>query len=103
VLEGDNACLFAFGQTGSGKTHSIIGSGGGTSVLSGCLPQACSELFRNISRLEEDASNLDVPMSFQVRVSFIEIYLEKAYDLLAGVGKVDQFFFISFFFFQALI
>jgi len=29
VIEGTNACIFAFGSTGAGKTHSMLGPEGG--------------------------------------------------------------------------
>jgi hypothetical protein len=48
------ALCFAFGQTGAGKTYSMVGEEGGRSPLSqgGIIPQAASELFRKIAKLE---------------------------------------------------
>uniref|UniRef100_A0A0G4HP77 Kinesin motor domain-containing protein n=1 Tax=Chromera velia CCMP2878 TaxID=1169474 RepID=A0A0G4HP77_9ALVE len=42
VLEGYNACLFAYGQTGAGKSYTITGYG----EEKGLLPLVCTELFQ---------------------------------------------------------
>jgi len=78
VIEGANACMFAFGQTGAGKTYTMIGPDGGRSEQSGSLPQAASSLLRKISRLEEGPS----APAFEVRLTFVEVFLNAAYDLL---------------------
>ena len=66
VLEGVNACVFAYGNTGAGKTFSMIGPGGGRSGGGGAqrrreegiLPRVAAELFRRIARTEAEADAL---------------------------------------------
>ena len=64
VLEGVNACVFAFGNTGAGKTFSMIGpeggrlSGGMRRKDEGVLPRVAAELFRRIARMEAEADAL---------------------------------------------
>ena len=74
---GYNATLFAYGQTGSGKTYTLTG---GTTTYEdrGIVPRALSMIFRTIEKIwtEEDAK-------FTVEVSYVEIYMEQGYDLLA--------------------
>ena len=41
VLEGYNACVFAYGATGGGKTHTMVGH----SHDPGCMVRALNELF----------------------------------------------------------
>ena len=57
VIEGTNACIFAFGSTGAGKTHSMLGPEGGRrqAKQDGILPRAAAELFRRIARSEAEA------------------------------------------------
>ncbi|RUS86561.1 hypothetical protein EGW08_005700 [Elysia chlorotica] len=70
AFEGYNVCVFAYGQTGSGKTHTMMGS----QEDSGLIPRFCNALF---SRLSENSS-----ASYQVKVSYLEIYNERVRDLL---------------------
>ncbi|GMH83339.1 hypothetical protein TrST_g4350 [Triparma strigata] len=94
VLNGYNSCLFVYGQTGSGKTHTMMGSGGivGSEEESsdeeeegqppkdpdkyGLTPLIISDLFDGFSKAPES-------VTFTVRVSFVEVYLERVKDLLA--------------------
>ncbi|GFN97153.1 kinesin-like protein kif16b [Plakobranchus ocellatus] len=70
AFEGYNVCVFAYGQTGSGKTHTMMGS----QEDPGLIPRFCNALF---SRLTENSS-----ASYQVKVSYLEIYNERVRDLL---------------------
>mmetsp|Transcript_3695 Transcript_3695/g.9396 ORF Transcript_3695/g.9396 Transcript_3695/m.9396 type:complete len:1002 (+) Transcript_3695:77-3082(+) len=89
VLEGTNACIFAFGATGAGKTYSMLGPEGGRKQDSqtGLLPRAAAEIFRRLARQEADAAAMlatDCMSGYEVRASFLEIYKENAFDLLNG-------------------
>ena len=72
VLEGYNGTIFAYGQTGSGKTHTMTGKGG---ELRGIIPRGFEQIFYGIE--------LKPDVQFLVRVSYLEIYNEEIYDLLA--------------------
>lgn len=81
VLEGYNNTIFTYGQTGSGKTYTMFGydvETGETGVWKdkkgmGIIPRSILELFERIREREG---------IFTIKMSFIEIYLEKLYDLL---------------------
>jgi len=77
ATNGFNATLFAYGQTGSGKTYTL--SGGTTRYEDrGIVPRALSMIFERVEKIgaEENAK-------FTVEVSYVEIYMEQGYDLLA--------------------
>lgn len=73
ALEGCNATLFAYGQTGSGKTYTL--SGGESWEERGIIPRTIAFIFQQVK--QSDA------FTYDVRVSYIEIYQERAYDLLS--------------------
>mmetsp|Transcript_16565 Transcript_16565/g.23255 ORF Transcript_16565/g.23255 Transcript_16565/m.23255 type:complete len:736 (-) Transcript_16565:54-2261(-) len=77
VMEGYNGTILAYGQTGAGKTFTM---NGGTQSYQhrGVVPRALGHLFRCINAKPEVAS--------VVRLSYIEIYNETYYDLLAEPG-----------------
>ena len=77
-LNGYNATVFAYGQTGSGKTYTM-----GTDVKEkgeeehrGILPRMVGDLFAELSEMREE------DCTYEVFVSFSEIYNEKVFDLL---------------------
>lgn len=72
ALAGYNSTVFAYGQTGAGKTYSMLGSG----VDPGLIPRGCRELFKRIT------SEPNPLVGYEVEASFLEIYNEKARDLL---------------------
>lgn len=72
VVEGFNATVFTYGITGSGKTWTMVGD---SSDL-GIIPQSVLMLFE---LLEQSNSN-----GFTVKLSYLEIYNERVFDLLAG-------------------
>eukprot|EP00760_Papus_ankaliazontas_P030996 PhM_4_TR5164/c0_g1_i1/m.79835/K17914/KIF13; kinesin family member 13 len=81
AFKGFNVCLFAYGQTGSGKTYSIQGDMGGARGLSadsGILPRLAHEIFRTA----EERMNLDTTLEVSVKLSYLEIYMERVRDLL---------------------
>ncbi|KAG8983405.1 hypothetical protein FRB90_006057, partial [Tulasnella sp. 427] len=63
VLDGYNGTVFAYGQTGSGKTFTMMASG-------------FEQIFTSI--VESDAN-----LEYLVKVSYMEIYLERIRDLMA--------------------
>ncbi|RIB23929.1 hypothetical protein C2G38_1958650 [Gigaspora rosea] len=74
---GYNTCIFAYGQTGAGKSYSMMGYG----EDKGIIPLTCCELFNRIDR------NNDTTVTYQVQVSYIEIYNERVRDLLNPKNK----------------
>ncbi|RNF03225.1 putative Unc104-like kinesin [Trypanosoma conorhini] len=91
ALDGFNSTLVAYGQTGSGKTYTMMGEGGaavtqdGEDVLNsseeGIIPRLCRDMFQEIqSRSFTSATGETI--SWEVHVSFVEVYCEKISDLL---------------------
>ncbi|KAI8377808.1 uncharacterized protein BYT42DRAFT_571769 [Radiomyces spectabilis] len=77
AFHGYNCCIFAYGQTGSGKSYTMMGYG----ADKGLIPLSCSELFERITQSTSDVQ------SFEVEVSYMEIYNEKVRDLLNPRNK----------------
>lgn len=75
VLEGYHGTIFAYGQTGTGKTYTMEGIP--TPEHEGIIPHSINQIFAHISRNQKDKR-------FLVVVTYLEIYLEKVYDLLSG-------------------
>jgi len=73
VMNGFNCTVFAYGQTGSGKTYSMEGSLG--SPIRGIVPRLVENLFEAIEEADEI-------YEFVVKVTYVEIYLERLRDLL---------------------
>lgn len=69
IVGGGNASIIAYGQTGSGKTYTMLGDIF-VEENKGLIPRAIAQLF-----------NMD---GIELRLSAIEIYLEKIRDLLDG-------------------
>ncbi|KAL4319524.1 hypothetical protein GQ457_18G004820 [Hibiscus cannabinus] len=69
VLDGYNACIFAYGQTGTGKTFTMEG----TSESPGIVPRTIQTLFKQA----EDSNH-----NFLITFSMLEIYLGNLRDLL---------------------
>jgi kinesin family protein 5 len=74
VLEGFNGTIFAYGQTSSGKTHTMQG------ILNniereGIIPRMIRHVFNFIINSPPD-------IEYTVKVSMIEIYMEKIKDLI---------------------
>eukprot|EP00667_Euglena_gracilis_P003068 EG_transcript_3077 len=72
VLDGYNATALCYGQTGAGKTYTM--TGGNDFKQRGLVPRALAQVFNDIVAKPEQ--------SFQLRVSYMEIYNERIYDLL---------------------
>ena len=74
-MEGFNGTVFAYGQTSSGKTHTMTGPDMMNKETRGVIPRMVSHVFEQIAMANSD-------MEFTVKVSMIEIYMEKIQDLL---------------------
>ena len=68
ALRGFNAGVIAYGQTGAGKTYSMMG----TPADGGLARRMCEDMFTRPRQL-----------AFRVEVSYVEVYNERVYDLLA--------------------
>ncbi|KAH8705363.1 kinesin-like protein [Talaromyces proteolyticus] len=71
-FEGYHTCIFAYGQTGSGKSYTMMG----TPERPGLIPRTCEDLFQRI----DEAQSVDT--TYNVRVSYFEVYNEHVRDLL---------------------
>ncbi|KIO26249.1 hypothetical protein M407DRAFT_235490 [Tulasnella calospora MUT 4182] len=76
VLDGYNGTVFAYGQTGSGKTFTMMGADIDNEELKGIIPRITEQIFTSI--VESDAN-----LEYLVKVSYMEIYLERIRDLMA--------------------
>ena len=75
VVDGYHGSIFCYGQTSSGKTHTMSGSRN----EAGVVRMAVQDIFNRIQSQQQ--SNRE----YLVRVSYLEIYNEQIYDLLAPV------------------
>lgn len=71
-FDGYHTCIFAYGQTGSGKSYTMMG----TLDQPGLIPRTCRGLFERIES-EQNSS-----ITYNVHVSYFEIYNEHVKDLL---------------------
>lgn len=76
-FEGYHTCIFAYGQTGSGKSYTMMG----TPDKPGLIPRTCEDLFERIAAAHEETPSI----SYNVRVSYFEVYNEHVRDLLVPV------------------
>lgn len=80
VLQGYSACVLSVGQTGSGKTFTMSGASFHDANLAqiddadGLLPRSLSWIFAQLAKTNSLA---------QVSVSFVELYNEQLFDMLA--------------------
>jgi hypothetical protein len=72
-LNGKNSTVFTYGVTGTGKTHTMQGPQ--NKINEGLIGQSIQELFDVIQVKSSKAS-------FQVIMSYFQIYNEKIKDLL---------------------
>ena len=71
ILSGYNGSIIAYGQTGTGKSYTLGNLGGEDTISCGIIPRCLQELF---SALDD---------SYEVSVSYLQIYNEVVSDLLA--------------------
>jgi hypothetical protein len=76
-FEGYHTCIFAYGQTGSGKSYTMMG----TPEHPGLIPRTCEDLFERIAAAQDETPNI----SYNVRVSYFEVYNEHVRDLLVPI------------------
>ncbi|KAI6716628.1 hypothetical protein PZA11_001782 [Diplocarpon coronariae] len=76
ILNGYNGTVFAYGQTGAGKSYTMMGTDMDDPEGKGVIPRIVEQIF---------ASILSSPgtIEYTVRVSYMEIYMERIRDLLA--------------------
>ena len=75
ILNGYNGTVFAYGQTGAGKSYTMMGADIDDEEQRGIIPRIVEQMFLSISRSPEN-------IEYTVRVSYMEIYMEKIRDLL---------------------
>ncbi|KAI9719737.1 MAG: Kinesin heavy chain [Candelaria pacifica] len=76
ILNGYNGTVFAYGQTGAGKSYTMMGSDIDNDESRGIIPRIVEQIFASILA---SPSNIE----YTVRVSYMEIYMERIRDLLA--------------------
>ncbi|KAK0179912.1 hypothetical protein PV327_005615 [Microctonus hyperodae] len=74
IFKGYNVTILAYGQTGSGKTYTMGTNYTGEGVM-GVIPRAIHDIFNTINKNND--------WTFRVSISFMELYNEQLYDLLA--------------------
>ncbi|GMT29798.1 hypothetical protein PFISCL1PPCAC_21095 [Pristionchus fissidentatus] len=84
TLSGFNGTIFAYGQTGSGKTHTMIGPSGKVDSDAGIIPRGLQLLFQELERKAEANPGL---FKHSITVSFVELYNEHIYDLIANTDE----------------
>ena len=79
IIHGYNGTIFAYGQSGSGKTFTMYGSNEQpiTSASIGLVPRIVHNIFNHVQECNED-------VTFQLKLSMLQIYKEIIYDLLTG-------------------
>ncbi|CAM9682757.1 unnamed protein product [Sphacelaria rigidula] len=77
VFGARNALLFAYGMTNAGKTYTVQGEEGSP----GLIPQALNDTFERLATMQGERP--------RVEMSFLEIYNENVYDLLASSEADD--------------
>lgn len=74
VTAGYNGTVFAYGQTGSGKTFTMMGADIDDPDTKGIIPRIIEQIFSSIN---DAPTNIE----FTVKVSYMEIYMERVRDL----------------------
>lgn len=76
ILNGYNGTVFAYGQTGAGKSFTMMGSSIDDLENRGVIPRIVEQIFASIM---SSPSTIE----YTVRVSYMEIYMERIRDLMA--------------------
>jgi kinesin family protein 5 len=75
ILNGYNGTVFAYGQTGAGKSYTMMGNDIDDEEAKGIIPRIVEQIFASIL---SSPGNIE----YTVRVSYMEIYMERIRDLL---------------------
>lgn len=75
ILNGYNGTVFAYGQTGAGKSYTMMGSSIDDEENRGVIPRIVEQIFASIM-------SSPPTIEYTVRVSYMEIYMERIRDLL---------------------
>mmetsp|Transcript_8716 Transcript_8716/g.21491 ORF Transcript_8716/g.21491 Transcript_8716/m.21491 type:complete len:701 (-) Transcript_8716:1133-3235(-) len=78
VFRGFNCTIFAYGQTGTGKSYTMMGLPD-NNIKAGIIPRMVGDVFRVV---EDELSKEEPEFDFEVKVSYVEIYMERIKDLL---------------------
>jgi kinesin family protein 5 len=87
-MNGYNGTIMAYGQTGSGKTYTIFGKKSSMeynrviSADTGVIPRAVRQIFESIKHADEK-------IQFNVKVSFLQVYMETITDLIQEDSEED--------------
>ncbi|KAI1079469.1 P-loop containing nucleoside triphosphate hydrolase protein [Whalleya microplaca] len=76
ILNGYNGTVFAYGQTGAGKSYTMMGTSIEDEEGRGITPRIIEQIFSSIM-------SSPPTIEYTVRVSYMEIYMERIRDLLA--------------------
>jgi kinesin family member 5 len=75
IFNGYNGTVFAYGQTGAGKSYTMMGTSIEDDVGKGVTPRIVEQIFDSIF-------SSPGTIEYTVRVSYMEIYMERIRDLL---------------------
>lgn len=75
ILNGYNGTVFAYGQTGAGKSYTMMGTDMEDEEGRGVIPRIVEQIFASIQASPNT-------MEYMVKVSYMEIYMERIRDLL---------------------
>jgi kinesin family protein C1 len=86
ALDGFNVCVFAYGQTGAGKTYTMEGPNAldMDDWSKGVIPRAVEQIFTYA------AQQAQLGWTYEIHTSFLEIYLDDCYDLLATESGTER-------------
>ncbi|KAJ1329260.1 kinesin family member C1 [Microdochium nivale] len=79
VMDGKKVCIFCYGQTGSGKTFTMSNQTPNPDGSSdeGIIPRAKEMIFNEVARMR------DLGWEYSLEGSYLEVYKNKLYDLVA--------------------
>lgn len=83
VTNGYNGTIMAYGQTGSGKTFTVFGSRRAIEHTGRTLHEEAGVVHRAVDQIFEFIKSNIEEAQFQIKVSFLQIYMETISDLLA--------------------